>query len=270
MNTNASTRRFPLLFILLVFLLSVPLSLAGGGLEVIPGVPVSSLIVTFCPMIAALILVYWREGTTGAIALLKRALDFNRITAKIWLVPVVLLLPAAFALSYATIRLMGVPIPAPRFPLWMPLAMFVAFLIADLGEELGWMGYAIDPMQQRLNSLLASIVLGLVWAAWHAIPVIQVGRSAEWIGWQCLFWVSSRVLIVWLYNNTGKSVFVAAVFHSISNICSFLFPIDGSFYDPRVTGLIVAGVALVVVFAWGPETLARSRVPSDRTDSPGI
>jgi hypothetical protein len=43
------------------------------------------------------------------------------------------------------------------------------------------------------------------------------------------------VLIVWLYNNTGKSVFGAALYHAISNGCTILFH---SYYDPRITGLI--------------------------------
>ncbi len=56
--------------------------------------------------------------------------------------------------------------------------------------------------------------------------------------------------MVWLYNHTGKSVFVAALFHAMINLTWQLFPIDGSYYDPRVTGLIAAGVALLVAVSW--------------------
>jgi hypothetical protein len=41
------------------------------------------------------------------------------------------------------------------------------------------------------------------------------------------------------------------------NLTWQLFPINGSYYDPRVTGLITAIVAVVVVIVWGPQTLAR-------------
>ncbi len=261
MNTTTSTSKSPLLYFLLVFALSVPLSLAGGiiGLDLLPGVPASSLVVTFCPMIAALILVYRREKAAGAAKLLKRAFDFNLITAKVWYIPVVLLMPVVFVLSYVLMRLMGTPVPAPQFPVWLPVVMFAVFFIYALGEELGWTGYAIEPMQNRSSAVQAGIVLGLVWAAWHIIPVVQVGRSAAWIAWQCLFWVATRVLFVWLYNNTGRSAFAAAVFHSTLNVCTFLFPVNGSFYDPRITGLIVTGVALIVIVIWGPRTLARYR-----------
>ena len=34
------------------------------------------------------------------------------------------------------------------------------------------------------------------------------------------------------------------------------FPIYDSYYDPRITGLIVAVVAAIVTVVWGPRTLA--------------
>src|SRR5512146_1316855 len=145
MNTGTSTDRSPLLFFLLVFGLSIPLSLAGGliGLELVPGVPISAVVVAFCPMIAALILIYWKERAAGAIAFLKRAFDFGRIQAKAWYIPTVLLMPVVMLLEYGLLRLTGSPIPAPRFSIWTPLSMFIMYFVEGIGEELGWMGYAI-------------------------------------------------------------------------------------------------------------------------------
>lgn len=268
LENNTSKYKSPLTFFLLVFALSIPLSLAGTmiGLELLPGLPVSSLVVTFCPLFAALILVYRENKTEGVTELLKRSFDYKRISAKVWCTTAFLLMPGVMVLSYGLMRLMGSPVPAPQFPVLAPLVTFLAFFFASLGEELGWMGYAIDPMQDRLSALQASLVLGLAWAAWHIIPVVQAGRSPSWISGQCLFWVASRVLFVWLYNNTGKSVFAAAVYHSMLNVTWQLFPINGSFYDPRITGLIVACVAVIVTFLWGPKTLAQYRYT--RSDGP--
>ena len=191
------------------------------------------------------------------IALLKRSFDYDRIRSKVWYAPVLLLMPGVMILSYGLMRLMGVPLPTPRFPVLAALAMFLAFFIAALGEELGWSGYVIDPMQDRLGALRASIVLGLVWAAWHVVPLTQAHRSAAWIAWWSVGTVAARVLIVWLYNNTGKSVFAAALFHTTVNVTWQLFPIHGSFYNPRVTGLTMTCVATIVAIIWGPRTLAR-------------
>ncbi len=271
MNTqslNSTTKnRSPVTFLLLVFAFSVPLSLLGTAIriELLPGLPLIAVVVTFCPMVAALVLVYRENRSVGVIELLKRSFDYKRIKAKAWYVPMVLLMPGVMTLEYVLLRLMGSPIPIPQFPILTPLVMFFVFFFAALGEELGWMGYAIDPMQARSNALQASILLGLIWAIWHVIPLVQVGRSPAWIAWQFAVSVASRVLIVWLYNNTGRSVFAAAVYHAMVNVTWQLFPVNGSFYDPRLTGLIVAAVAVVVTFLWGPKTLAHYRYTQSNT-----
>ena len=63
--------------------------------------------------------------------------------------------------------------------------------------------------------------------------------------------------MTWLYNNTGKSVFGAVLYHDVSNVSWQLFPNYGSHWDPRITGLILAFAAAIVIVIWGPRTLAR-------------
>jgi membrane protease YdiL (CAAX protease family) len=246
---------------LLVFALSVPFFLAGAltTFQVVPGVPVNAIILIFCPATAAIIFVYRENKMTGVRELLKRSFDYKRMKAKIWYAPLILAMPIVAVLSYGVLRLMGVPVPLPQFSVLTALALSLVAFIAALGEELGWSGYAIDPMQDRWGALQASILLGLVWSIWHIVPLLQVHRSFVWITWWCLGTVAARVLIVWLYNNTGKSVFVAAVFHTMGNVTWQLFPIHGSYWDPRVTALITALAAGVVTAVWGPRTLARLR-----------
>lgn len=48
------------------------------------------------------------------------------------------------------------------------------------------------------------------------------------------------------------------------NLTWQLFPLNGSAYDPRVTSVLTAVVALVVVIVWGPRTLVRAHdAPQD-------
>jgi hypothetical protein len=42
-------------------------------------------------------------------------------------------------------------------------------------------------------------------------------------------------------------VFGAALFHAMSNVSWQMFPNQGSHYDPRITGIIVAVTAVMVV-----------------------
>ncbi len=256
MNAHTSTDRSPWMYFALVFAISIPLWLAGGSLgPVLPGVPLSSVVVTFCPAIAAAILIWTKEGVVGVRLLLERAFDFRRISAKGWYLPVFLLMPSVMFIEYWLLRWTGSPIPPPTFPVWMPLAMFAVFFLTSLGEELGWTGYAMDPMQRRFAALPAGVLLGIVWSAWHITPVVQVGRPVVWIAWQCLFWVGMRVLFVWIYNNTGGSVAAAAALHSMLNVATYLFPVGGTFYDPRLTALIVVAAAAMVTLVWGPKRL---------------
>jgi membrane protease YdiL (CAAX protease family) len=254
-------KRSPLKFFLLVFILSLPLWMIGAlaPLQLLPGLPVSSLM-AFCPLIAASILVYKEDKITGVTGLLKRSFDYKRIRAKVWYIPAILLMPGIAVLAYGLIRLLRLPLPPiTQFPGLSGVAMFLAFFIAGLGEELGWMGYVIDPLQDRWNALQAGLLLGLVWVAWHIVPFAQAGRSPTWIAWQSLNMVAIRVLLVWLYNNTGKSVFAAVLCHAMVNLSWQLFPNNGSHYDPCITGLITAFAAVIVIVIWGPQTLTRNR-----------
>lgn len=250
-------RGSPLKFFLLVFAFSVPFWLIGtvNDAQLLPGLPLSAL-ASFCPMFAALVLAHAKNKATGIVALLKRSFDFKRIRAKGWYAPIVLLMPVVSLAVYALMRWMGQPVPAPRFPVLATLLMFLAFFAGALGEELGWSGYAIDPMQARWNALQAAVLLGLVIALWHIVPLVQAHRPPAWIVWWGLYAVAARVLIVWLYNSAGKSVFAVALFHAMLNLSWMPFPVDGSFFDPRPTGLVMAFVAAMVAVVWGPETLA--------------
>jgi membrane protease YdiL (CAAX protease family) len=248
-----------LAFFVLTFTLSSPFWLLGAltDRQFLPGVPVSSLMV-LGPLLAASILVHRENKTAGVVELLKRAFDEQRINAKVWYAPIFLLMPGVMAVEYGLLRLLVEPVPDPHFSILTALAIFLTVFIAALSEELGWMGYAIDPLQARSGALQASVFLGLAWAAWHFVPLLQAGRAPAWIAWSSLATVAQRVLIVWLYNNTGRSVFGAAVYHAMMNVTWQLFPVNGSFYDPRITALLVTCVAAIVTVVWGPKTLAQS------------
>jgi uncharacterized protein len=69
--------------------------------------------------------------------------------------------------------------------------------------------------------------------------------------------MGARILIVWLYNNTGRSVFAVALFHATLNLSYMLFPVYGSHFDIRLGGLVTAFAATMVIVHWGPGTLTR-------------
>ena len=247
--------------------LYVPLwviGLATYKVKLLPGISLLDLI-DFSPGAAALILVYREKKTAGMIDLLKRFFDYKQINSKVWYLPMILLYPFIALVQYAVSRFSGMQVSSPQFSFGVLLMFVVFFIEALLGEELGWMGYAFDPMQERFGAFKAGILLGCAWAAFH-IPLFALNSnlSLYWIVWQCLYIVAGRVLFVWVYNNTGKSLFAVSLMHATFNGGWQLFPasrnmVVPSFYDPRFLALVATIVAVMVTFLWGPKTLAQYR-----------
>jgi uncharacterized protein len=244
-------------FFALVIVLTVPFWLldAVTGIQLLPGIPVSGL-AFICPGLAAIILVY-RDGGSGAAAtLLKTAFQ---IRSKVWLAPALLIMPLVVTLSYWALHLSGVPVPPPQITVLSTVGLCVGFFVGAVGEELGWSGYAIDPMQTRWGVVRATLALGAFWAVYHYLSLAQVGRSPVWIAWWSLYTVALRVIIVWLYNNSGRSVLAAVLLHMTGNLTWQLFPINGSYYDIRITGVLTALAAAIVLIAWRRRAVARHR-----------
>ncbi|MDD5702876.1 MAG: CPBP family intramembrane metalloprotease [Dehalococcoidales bacterium] len=262
MNTGTPGTGFPWIFFALVFILAVPFWIIEAVTrQIIPFVnlPISALAL-LSPIATALILVFRENGLNGIKQLLKRPFDFNRINRKAWYLPVFLLMPAVIFLDYGILKLASIQVPDLQFSLLELPVYFVIFFISAICEEVGWTGYAIDRLQSYWrNALLAGMFLGVVWALWHIIPWLP-GHGPAWIAGQAANTVLKRVLIVWLYNNTGKSLFAAVSFHTMANISELvLFPVYGSHYNPVITFFIMAIVNIAVVFLWGSRTLARYR-----------
>ncbi len=144
--------------------------------------------------------------------------------------------------------------------------MALAFFVGALGEELGWSGYALDPLLSRMSALLSGLTLGGVAVIWHLVPLILLHRSPMWIAWWCVYALSSRVLIVWHYNNTNGSVFAVALFHATLNLAYMLFPIYGSHFDMRIGGLLTAFAAAAVTLPGGPEHSLATRATEGPRD----
>jgi uncharacterized protein len=238
-------------FFALTFALSIPFWIIGGasGLEIVPGLPVSALM-AICPALAGLLLSARTGGAAAAGALLRRMLDARKIRRP-WLLLILLFEPAIMVLSYGIQRASGVPIPPPHFSIPAIALLFVAFLFFAAGEELGWSGYALDRLRDNRSALHAALVLGAVWAGWHIVPLAQAHRAPAWIAWWCVGTVSTRVILVWIYENTSRSVFSAILYHAIDNVAWLTYPVGGSYFDPRVTGLLLAVSAGIVTIAWG-------------------
>lgn len=265
MNKTTSTNKSPWIFFLLVFVLTTPFWLLSTVIKVgglLDNLPVTDIGATFVPLISAAILIYREEGFAGLKRLLKRMFDFNRIKNKQWYLPIIFLIPFLYLLTYVIMRWMGLPVPAEWHISPLILLVFLAFFFAAAGEELGYMGYAIDPMQKQLGALTAALIMGILWAIWHYPSMIELGQPVGLMIFGTLFTIAIRVLNAWLYNNTGGSIFAVILFHTIGNTSRTAFPGGRPAFeiaDASIGYSLVVIAAVVVVFLWGTKTLAKYR-----------
>lgn len=239
-------------FFLLVFALSVPFYLFGLTGWRLPGLPMLPLgaLMGFVPMTAAMVLVARSGRGSAMIRLLARLFDPIGRTKVMWLGVAVLLMPLVCVIEYAALSQKGQALPPISFDAANALFLFAAFFVGAIGEELGWQGYAYPALRRSHTALGAALIIGIVWAAWHVLPFAQLGRGGGWILWHNLSAVTLRIIIVWLYENAGRNVLIAVIFHAMINLSWAVFPEQGSHYDPLVTLMILATLAAVIVLVW--------------------
>ena len=113
------------------------------------------------------------------------------------------------------------------------LGVFAATALygGPLGEEPGWRAFALPRLQTRLSPVLASVVVGLGWAAWHLPLQLQgayeasMGPQLSGIITRFLSQVAVAVIFTWLFNHSGGSLLAVIVLHtSLNNTAGYWLP----------------------------------------------
>jgi len=270
MPNAKSTYDSRLTFFTLTFLLSLPFyTLSALAYLSIIGNPDTGYIYialfTITPIASASILTFRRQGNRGLKELLWKIFDFNRITRKRWYIAIFLLSPFIFLLSSMWVVLSDAMVPPTLAPLAALPAVILFFFLLAAGEEVGWMGYAYEPLQAQGSALRAALVLGMIWALWHLPFFVFMMPDPFVLIPQILSLVGIRILIVWIFNNTGKSVFAAIMFHAVDNAALLTFPkiMAVKPWGPTVYCSLVMIAAIVVILLWGHRSLARYRFTAE-------
>jgi membrane protease YdiL (CAAX protease family) len=182
---------------------------------------------------------------------------------------VALLLPVAISLVafYLNALLSGgaTPSAADFAGLYtLPLVFLTTTLInGPFTEEPGWRGFLLPRLQRRYTPLIASLIVGVIWASWH-LPVLISDPTGQRPPLQFfVLVVAQSVVFTWVYNSTRGSVLVVILMHGAFN--SFLRLTAPTVLDSAVYGLfwwVMAAlwwvVALAVIALTG---LAMDRAP---------
>ncbi|MFN2150699.1 MAG: CPBP family intramembrane glutamic endopeptidase, partial [Anaerolineales bacterium] len=100
------------------------------------------------------------------------------------------------------------------------------------GEEVGWRGFALPRMQRRFGPLWGTLLLGILWSGWHLSDFLTASKGGgQGTGWVTfignfpiftLAVLSLAILMTWIYNHTGGSIFMAILAHTSVNILEVL------------------------------------------------
>jgi hypothetical protein len=247
-------------FYALVYALTVPfyaLSLASG-LELLPKLPVSALSV-ICPAAAALLVTWRLEGAEAARALARRAWDARRIRSIMRCALGVVASPAALWLGYALPALRSGTLSVTHIGPLELARLCALFFLGAVGEELGWTGFAVERRRAR-GLLRAGVEVGVMWAAWHVLPLLSVGRSVSFVAFWVIGCVALRCVLVWLYEISGGSVLATVIAHALHNLVWMLIPVYGSSYDALADALSASALALTIVLLYAPAWQSRDRM----------
>jgi len=119
------------------------------------------------------------------------------------------------------------------------------------GEEVGWRGFALPRLQAKTSPLIACLMIGLLWAPWHApLWYAQGAPIFAWDFWMTMFLVivPSSVINGWLYNRSRGSILVVGIAHAMSNTLGNVVVL-GPQLDERAIGLtwLISAALLVVL-----------------------
>lgn len=218
------------------------------------------------PAVTGITFTYLTRDQEGRRDYWKRVIDFKRIPGK-WYLVIFLFVPILNMLAALLDVLTGgngaTWGEAALNVLTNPLSIIPSILFSSLIpfiEELGWRGYVLDRLQEKQSALISSLVLGVVWSAWH-LPLffvqgsyqagLGVGTLAFW-----LFFVGVVPLslpFTWIYNNTCRSTLAVILFHSMVNFTGELIALTERADTYSIALWFVA--AIVISFVWGAKTL---------------
>ena len=157
------------------------------------------------------------------------------------------------------------------------LSMFFLWLLipgfAGTWEEPGFRGYALPRLQVGRSALLASLILGVLWALWH-LPFVATGEDI-WID-AFLFPIIWSPVYAWLFNNASGSVLIVMLFHNMNNTFSSgfvgqMFSGADSVNQAWLRLALWGVVAIVVVVVYGSQHLSREhRKQEEEPVQPGV
>jgi uncharacterized protein len=150
-------------------------------------------------------------------------------------------------------------------PLYSVVPSFIILtVLAGMGEEFGWRGFALPRLQARYNALAASLIVGVLWSIWHIPLFLTKGTiQYEWrlqaglilpILAYAMFVISESIRCTWVFNNTKGSVFLTVVQHGALNAWNGYIDVYRGNFGGIFTYMVVAVIVSILIVLWAGST----------------
>jgi len=178
-------------------------------------VPIGSF-AAFGPLLAAIVITAMTTGRSGLRAWGAQIVRW-RVSPQWYAIAIVLPLSVLVAAAASNLAF-GAPVSAVgKLDAWYSIVLFFAVrllvpVLAPLGEEPGWRGFALPRLQATRSPLQATLILAPLVVLWHVpliflaseklAPILLVGTAAV------------TFFYTWIYNRSGGSVLITVVAHA--------------------------------------------------------
>ena len=234
--------------------------------------------------VAGIIMTAVEDGRAGLKSMLSRLLIW-RVGIGYWLFAFLFLVPAILLGSMANPLFNGDPLSFNNMrPVFEILPMFISFfIVAGLGQELGWTGFLTPRLQARYSALTSSFIRTILVSIWH-LPLFLYSRlnhpslaDFPYSGWiaQKGFLVAMGAFILllllpwtifysWIFNNTRGSLLLVAVLHG-SEIWVAYWMLSTGINPSNLDnywgyGAVMVVIAIIIVITTGSQNLSRKRI----------
>lgn len=190
----------------------------------------------FGPMFAAMI----ASRGDGGVRALFRPLRVWRVSP-LWYLVALLVPGAIFVAGAALANLFG-----GHEPLFYPpsnAAFALAAIVFPFGEEIGWRGFALPRLVERIGPMRASVVIGVGWTLWH-IPMLTLQGITD-VRLYAIFFpfmIGGSVFFTWIWQRTSRSLLLCVLAHVGAHLNN-----PGHALPARATPMAIHAAAYVVL-----------------------